>query len=86
MGRFIAIVLLLIILRLAFKNFTGQLKAAVFGPPQSRPGPQNPKVASQTLVQCAHCGTYIASTQALKAQGVGAGEVFCSEGCRRGGG
>lgn len=85
MGRFFAVVLLLIILRLAFKSFTGQIKIAVFGPgrPDPRP-PSPPQVASETLVQCARCGTYTSAARALKAQGVGEREVFCSEECRRG--
>jgi hypothetical protein len=76
MSRFIVIVLLFIILRLAVKNFTGQLKAAVFGPPLP---PRPPQVAAQTLVQCASCGVYVDSSRALK----GEGEVFCSEECRQ---
>ncbi|HKI01755.1 MAG TPA: hypothetical protein VKK31_07245 [Thermoanaerobaculia bacterium] len=92
MGRFFAVLLLLIILRLAFKSFTGQLKIAVFGPP-GRPDPRTsrpPQVAAETLVQCARCGTYVAASRALKGQGMGMGErerereVFCSEECRRG--
>jgi hypothetical protein len=80
MTRFIALVLLVIILRLAVKSFSGQLKAAIFGPPQiSRP----PQVAAQTLVQCAGCGTYVAASRALKDPGAGEGAVFCSEECRR---
>lgn len=78
MTRFIAIVLLVVILRLAVKSFSGQLKIAVFGPPQS---PRPPQVAAQTLVQCAACGVYVDSSRALQ-QGEGA--VFCSEECRRG--
>jgi hypothetical protein len=80
MSRFIVIVLLLIILRLALKNFTGQLKAAVFGPPEP---PRPPRVAAaQTLVQCSACGIYVDASRALQAAGEGA--VFCSEECRRG--
>lgn len=79
MTRFIAIVLLLIILRLAVKSFGGQLKAAIFGPPLP---PRPPQVASETLVQCAACGTYVASSRALKDPGAEEG-VFCSEECRR---
>lgn len=82
MSRFILIVLLLIILRLAVKNFTGQLKAAVFGTEPARPNPRPPQVAAETLVQCSRCGTYVASSRALKAPGAEA-EVFCSEECRR---
>ena len=78
MSRFIGIVLLLIILRLAVKNFSGQLKAAVFGPPQP---PRPPQVAAQALVKCSACGIYVDSSRALKA--AGEGEVFCSEECRR---
>jgi hypothetical protein len=79
MTRFIAMVLLVIILRLAVKSFSGQLKIAVFGPPQP---PRPPQVAAQTLVQCSACGVYVDSSRALK--GVGEeGEVFCSEACRR---
>lgn len=77
MSRFIVILLLLIILRLAVKNFTNQLKAAVSPPEPPRP----PKIAAQTLVQCSKCGVYVDSSRALK--GVGEGAVFCSEECRR---
>lgn len=80
MTRFIAIVLLLIILRLAVKSFSGQLKAAVFGPPQP---PRPPQVAAQTLVQCSSCGVYVDSSRALKGAGGEEGAVFCSEECRR---
>ena len=83
MSRFIAIVLLLIILRLAAEALHGQLKAAVFGPPQPQP-PRPPQVAAQTLVQCSACGVYVDSSRALKAAGAGEGTVFCSEECRRG--
>jgi hypothetical protein len=81
MTRFIAIVLLLIILRLAVKSFSGQLKVAVFGPPQP---PRPPQVTAQTLVQCSACGVYVDSSRALKGAGAGEGEVFCSEECRQG--
>jgi len=84
MTRFIAIGLLLIILRLALKNFTGQFKISVLGHQPGLPSPQPPRVASETLVQCARCGTYVASSRALKAQDAGSAEVFCSEECRRG--
>ena len=85
MARFILIGLLLVILRLAVKNFTGQLKISVFGQEPGRPTPRPPQVAAETLVQCARCGTYVAASRALKASGAGA-EVFCSEECRRSGG
>ena len=84
MGRFFAIVLLLIILRLAFKGFSGQLKAAVFGPQTGRPESRPQRTVTETLVQCARCGTYIAPSRALKGQGGGEEGVFCSEECRRG--
>jgi hypothetical protein len=83
MTRFIAIGLLVIILRLALKNFTGQFKISVLGEPPGRPGPQPPKMVSETLVQCVRCGTYVAASRALKAPGLGSAEVFCSEECRR---
>ena len=86
MSRLLLIGLLLIILRLAVKNFTGQLKASVFGPEPGRPNPrppQPPQVVAETLVQCSKCGTYVASSRALTGAGAGA-EVFCSEECRRG--
>ncbi len=82
MSRFIVIVLLLIILRLAVKSFTGQLKAAVFPPEPPRP-PRPPQVAAQTLVQCSACGVYVDSSRALKSPGAGEG-MFCSEECRQG--
>jgi len=80
MSRILLIGLLLIILRLAVKNFTGQLKASVFGPEPGRPNPRPPQVAAETLVQCAKCGTYVAASRALKGAGA---EVFCSEECRK---
>jgi hypothetical protein len=85
MTRFIAICLLLVILRLAVKSFTGQFKISVLGQQPGRPVPQPPRVVSETLVQCARCGTYVAASRALKGEGVGEAEVFCSEECRRGG-
>ncbi len=81
MTRFIAIVLLLIVIRLAVKSFSGQLKVAVFGPPEP---PRPPKIAAQTLVQCSTCGVYVDSTRALQGAGGEEGTVFCSEECRRG--
>jgi hypothetical protein len=84
MSRFIVIVLLLIILRLAFKSFTGQLKVAVFGPPEPPRPPKAPQVSVQTLVQCSACGVYVDSSRTLKGAGVGEGMVFCSEECRSG--
>jgi len=83
MTRFFAVILLLIVLRLALKNLTGQFKISVLGHQPGRPGPQPPTVASETLVQCARCGTYVAASRALKAPGAGNAEVFCSEECRR---
>ncbi len=81
MTRFIALGLLLLILRLALKNFTVQFKAAVFAPPEP-PKNQARQVVSQTLVQCATCGTYVDSSRTLKGMGAGEGDVFCSEECR----
>ena len=78
MGRLIVLGLLLVILRLAVKNFTGQLKAALSGG-EASPRPAAPKQVSETLVQCSRCGTYVASSRVL----AGDGEVFCSEECRR---
>jgi len=83
MTRILGIILLLVVLRMAFKSLTTQLKAAVFGPPAMPKAPPPPPRAAvaQTLVQCAACGTYVASTRALKA--ARGEEVFCSEECRR---
>jgi zinc-finger of the FCS-type, C2-C2 len=82
MTRIIGIILLLIILRMAVKSFTTNLRAAVFGPPTAAPKAPPPRAAvAETLVQCATCGTYIVASRALKA---GRGdEAFCSEECRR---
>jgi hypothetical protein len=81
MTRIIGIILLLIILRMAWKSFTTQLRAAVFGPPSVPNAPPPRPAVSETLVQCATCGTYVAARRALQA---GRGEeVFCSEECRR---
>jgi hypothetical protein len=80
MTRIIGIILLLLILRMAWKSFATQLRAAVFGPP-SVPQPPPRAAVAETLVQCAACGTYVAASRALKA---GRGDaVFCSEECRR---
>jgi len=80
MTRIIGIILLLLILWMAVKSFTRQLRAAVFGPPSIPKAPPRAAVA-ETLVQCATCGTYVAASRALKA---GRGDaVFCSEECRR---
>jgi hypothetical protein len=79
MTRLIAVVILIFILRLAVKSFSGQLKAAVFG---QVPGPKQPPQVAETLVPCTACGTYVAASRTLK--GAGEGEVFCSEECRRG--
>jgi len=79
MTRILGILLLLVILRMAWKSFTLQLRAAVFGP-SKMPPPSRPAIA-ETLVQCAVCGTYVAARRAL--QGGRGGEVFCSEECRR---
>jgi hypothetical protein len=83
MGRLIVLGLLLVILRLAVKNFTGQLKAALSGG-DTPARPSAPKQVSETLVQCSRCGTYVASSRALAGDALaGDGEVFCSEECRR---
>jgi hypothetical protein len=79
MTRFIVLVLLLVVLWLALKNFTLQLKASLrreLGPPQA---PARRAERSETLVRCARCGTYTAASRALKGAGE---EVFCSEECR----
>jgi formylmethanofuran dehydrogenase subunit E len=81
MTRILGIILLLVILRLAVKSFSTQLRAAVFGPPSVPKTPPPRAAVAETLVQCAACGTYVAASRALKA---GRGdEVFCSEECRR---
>ncbi len=81
MTRILGILLLLVILRMAVKSFTTQLRMAVFGPPAAPKAPPPRTAVAETLVQCATCGTYVASSRALKG---GRGEgVFCSEECRR---
>ena len=79
MTRIIGIILLLIILRMAVKSFTTQLRAAVFGPPSAPNAPPPRAAVAETLVQCAACGTYVAGRRALKGR---EDEVFCSEECR----
>jgi len=82
MTRFLLIVLLLVILRLAFKNFTAQLRSAVLGdPPRQTAPPRPPQAVTETLVPCAACGTFVPAGRTLKGAG-GGGEVFCSEECR----
>ena len=82
MTRIIGIILLLVVLRMAVKSFSAQLRTAVFGPPAAPKAPPPPPRAAvaETLVQCAACGTYVADRRALKGRG---DEVFCSEECRR---
>jgi hypothetical protein len=80
MGRLIVLGLLLVVLRLAVKNFTGQLKSVLSdGGAPARP--TAPRQVSETLVPCLRCGTYVASSRALA--GAREGELFCSEDCRR---
>ncbi|HEY2291633.1 MAG TPA: hypothetical protein VGM86_13115 [Thermoanaerobaculia bacterium] len=81
MTRILGILLLLVILRMAWKSFTIQLRTAVFGPPTVPKASPPRAVVAETLVQCAACGTYVAASRAFKG---GRGEaVFCSEECRR---
>ncbi|HET9209794.1 MAG TPA: hypothetical protein VFR03_05320 [Thermoanaerobaculia bacterium] len=81
MTRILGILLLLVILRMAWKSFTIQLRTAVFGPPTVPKAPPPRPAIAETLVQCAACGTYVASRRALP--GGRGDEVFCSEECRR---
>ena len=80
MARLFVLGLLLVILRLAVKNFTGQLKSALSGG-ETAARHTAPRQVSETLVACSRCGTYVASSRTLP--GAAAGERFCSEGCRR---
>lgn len=77
MSRLILLGLLLLILRMAWKGFTLQLKAAVLDGSRGRQAP--PPAAVETLVRCTRCGTHVLASRALK--GVGE-EAFCSEECR----
>ncbi len=79
MTRLIILGLLLVVLWLALRNFTLQLKAAVFGQAPARPDPPAPPAVTETLIRCARCGTYVAASRSLKGRGDG---VFCSEACR----
>jgi hypothetical protein len=82
MTRFIVLGLLLVVLWLALKSFTLQLKAS-FRQDLGRPKPPASRAErAETLVRCARCGTYAAASRVLKGAGE---EVFCSEGCRRAG-
>ena len=82
MTRIIGIILLLVVLRMAWKSFTVQLRTAVFGPPTVPKAPPPPRAAvAETLVQCATCGVYTPASRAL--QGAQGYEMFCSEECRR---
>jgi len=80
MTRFIVLGLLVVVLWLALKNFTLQVKMA-FGQNPGRREPPSPRAMAETLVRCARCGTYVVASRALKAKGDGE-EAFCSEGCR----
>jgi hypothetical protein len=79
MTRLVVLGLLVVVLWLALKNFTFQLKAT-FRQDLGRPNPPAPRTErSETLVRCARCGTYAAASRVLKGAGE---EVFCSEECR----
>jgi hypothetical protein len=80
MTRLLGILLLLVILRLALKSFSTQLRTAVFGAPPRSPAP--PRAVAETLVRCAACGAYLPASRTLKAAG-GGSEIYCSEECRR---
>ncbi|HEV8582060.1 MAG TPA: PP0621 family protein [Thermoanaerobaculia bacterium] len=80
MTHLIVLGLLIVVLWLAVKNFTLQLKMSVFGPAPGRPVPPASRAASETLVRCARCGIYVVPSSALKGEGE---EAFCSEECRR---
>ena len=79
MTRILGIILLLVVLRMAVKSFTTQLRAAVFGPPAAPkvPPPQPKAVVAETLVQCATCGTYVAGRRALDAGASTGGFTDC---------
>ncbi len=83
MTRIIGIILLLVVLRMAVKSFSAQLKTAVFGPPSVPKAPPPPPraVVAETLVPCAACGTYTVASRALRK----GNEAFCSEECQRAG-
>jgi hypothetical protein len=80
MTRLLVLGLLLVVLWLAVKGFTVQLKAAVLGQVPGRSRPPEPREAVETLMRCARCGTYVAASRALKAAAAG-NETFCSEKC-----
>lgn len=80
MTRLLVLGLLIVVLWLAVKNFTLQLKISVFGPAPSRQVPPASRAASETLVRCVRCGVYVVPSQALKGKGE---EDFCSEECRQ---
>lgn len=80
MTRLIVLGLLIVVLWLAVKNLTLQLKVSVFGQAPGRPAPPASRAASETLVRCARCGVYVIASHALKGQGE---EAFCSEECVR---
>jgi hypothetical protein len=82
MTRLLLLGLLVVILRLAYKNFAGQLKAALTVGTLSPSKPPAPQQVAETLLQCSRCGTYVVSARALKGAGAGEAAVFCSEECR----
>ena len=79
MARILLIALLLVVLRLAVKNFSAQLKGALFGPPAVSPPPAA-RAMTQTLVQCARCGTFVPADRVVKVNG----EEVCSKECGAG--
>ena len=81
MTRLIFVGLLIVVLWLAVKNFTLQVKVSVLGQAPGRPAPPASGAVSETLVRCARCGVYLAASRALK--GEGEEEAFCSEECVR---
>jgi hypothetical protein len=80
MTRLLVLGLLLVVLWLAVKGFTVQLKAAVLGQTSGRGKPPAPRETVETLVRCARCGTYVAASRALKAAAA-EDAAFCSEKC-----
>jgi hypothetical protein len=83
MTRLIILGLLLVVLWLAVRSFALQLKVSLLGQGRGRHDPfRPPAAATETLVRCAGCGTYVASSRTLRL-GDGRDEAFCSEDCRR---
>lgn len=82
MARFIVVALLLVVLGLSVQNLMQRLRSLGGGNTRRSVPPRPAARIEETLVRCAHCGTHVPGSRALKRAGGGA-DAFCSEECRQ---